>query len=167
VRTVDATVRGGSADDAVLDEQRRVLAVHAVAQRGELQSGLADRALRERVVTREGERRLGRRAQERGVDDALDAGVGDGGHDAAVEVHPVGRLVRGDEEHRPHTVERGAERVRALELGGHDLGARDLRRAGGIAHEQAHRRAEVGEVPDDEPAELPGSAGDGDRCSAI
>src|SRR3954469_18014963 len=163
----DATVRGGSADDAVLDEQRRVLAVHAVAQGGELQSGLADRALRERVVAREGERRLGRRAEERRVDDALDAGVGDRRHDAAVEVHPVGRLVRGGEEDRPHAVERRAERVRVLVVGFDDLGTCDLRRAGGIADEQAHGRAEVGEVPDDEPAELPGGAGDGDRCSAI
>ena len=71
-------------------------------------------------------------------------------------------LVRGDHEHAVAGVQRLAHRLGVAVVGLHDLGTRELRRAGRVADEQALLDAGGGEPLGDVAADLAGGAGDDD-----
>jgi hypothetical protein len=114
------------------------------------------------VVAREGEDRVGRRPDERRVDDVLDAGL-DGRVDE-VEVLPaaIRRLGGGDHEEGPDARE-GVDGRRALPVRRlRHLGAGQPRGALRRPHDQALRQAGLGERRRHRSADVPRGSGDRD-----
>jgi hypothetical protein len=128
---------------------------------GERQPGGADVLLGVPVVAGEREGGLRRRAEKRHVDDAFHAG-GDGRvHGGEVLVDPVTGLAGGDEEQRADAVQSPPHGLRVGVGGRRHLGARQVRSARGVAHEEALGQATRGQPRGYPSAQPSGGAGDG------
>jgi hypothetical protein len=137
------TVPGRAADDAIRTRhERQVVLIEAVAQEGERETGLANRLLREVVVTPQSERAVGRCAKEGEVDDALHARRDRGIHDGQVFVKTRRTLPARDEEQGVDAAQRGGHGAVAIGRDPVFMSGRELRR---IPTNQDRRPAQLRE----------------------
>ena len=163
-----APVARRAADDAVgAREERHEVEVDRVAQEREADAGVADQLLGVEVVAAEGEGAIGRRAQERGVDEALDARRDRGLDRRAVQrIHAVGVLAGRGQEEDVDAVERAPHRLAVVVAGRlHDLGARERGRPRRVAHDQPLLDAALGQPGGDAAPEPAGGARDADHAA--
>lgn len=117
------------------------------------------------VVTSEDEGCVGSGSQERGVDDALDAGGDRGVYGGPMLLHPFWVLAQRYEEERLDPCRRRSDRLQVPIAGdGDDLGIGQFRRIGPLGDDQALADPPLGEAFSHPPPHLPGGIGVGDQA---
>jgi hypothetical protein len=152
---------GGPADHAVFAaKEREEVQVEVVSQEGVVHPGIPDALLRGVVVP--GQREGGVRgcAVEGRVHDVLHARVGCGVHKGVMLLHPVLRFGGGHHEQHLHPLQ-GLPRSSGVRIvAHHGPGVLQLRRAAGVADQQALGGTGRGELPCHHSAQAAGGTGD-------